>query len=80
MLYEVITIGRAGDAFGLYPFVNGFGEGGILDQSAGFAGIIIQPLAFVITSYSIHYTKLYDPNPALPGTCFGNLRAAAWRV
>ena len=25
----------------------------------------------VITSYSIHYTKLYDPEPNIPGPCPG---------
>ena len=59
MLYEVITIQRH-DLFGR-------GEGRelrLFEQSPdlapsfqGAAGFLIEP---VITSYSIHYTKLYD--------------------
>ena len=85
MLYEVITgliilvciigIPIIAPAFGIavgiisaiLGIIIGFGAAGITMIIAGIALIIA---GFVITSYSIHYTKLYEKVSIKPGQFF----------
>ena len=60
MLYEVIT------EFGLQVNAAGRGSGFIVDPS-GIAVTGTVAGVLVITSYSIHYTKLYDSRPTAGG-------------
>ena len=67
------------------------GENGMrLAEDIGLDGIFAAPLQKylrlvchgrdVITSYSIHYTKLYEGNPVGPRRNFGNLRNGGIRI
>ena len=62
MLYEVITITQAGLLLGCLALTGWWASGG---GGIRFSGKGILSWVIVITSYSIHYTKLYD-NPTRP--------------
>ena len=73
MLYEVITVARnrghvvnISSTAGSWPYRGGNAYGGTKAFVTQFSRNLRTDLQGVITSYSIHYTKLYEAHIPLP--------------